>query len=353
MKKYQIFLLHFCYWLSYFLIGSLIIGIVFNMIYWNTDNMTTEKILEMKQIKTISKTSFFLPALLSYMLSYFVIFKRGIIKNWKVFIYILLSIFISILFNALCIYIFLQFSNPLVKPEGFRFIIELVLFLTSIIALLNSVMGLIIKGFVSWFQEVKEKEELNKKTHQMELALVKSQLDPHFLFNTLNNIDVLILKDAEKASLFLNKLSDIMRFMLFETKDEKIELAKEITYIEKYIELQKIRTSNPNYVTVSIDIEDDTVLISPMLFIPFIENAFKYAEPFKSENAIEIRIKATHNKLDFECDNKCSNHSNSISNNGLGNELIQKRLALLYPEQHHLEMAELNGVFKVKLSIDL
>ena len=232
-------------------------------------------------------------------------------------------------------------------------VIGMVLFVTSILSFLNLVMGLIIKGFVMWFKEAQEKEELNKKNHQMELALVKSQLDPHFLFNTLNNIDVLILKDAEKASLFLNKLSDIMRFMLFETKDDKIELAKEITYIEKYIELQKIRTSNPNYVTVSIDIEDDTVLISPMLFIPFIENAFKYAEPFKSENAIVISIKANRNKLDFECENKCSNHTKSISNNGLGNELIQKRLALLYPEQHHLEMVDLNGVFKVKLSIDL
>jgi two-component system LytT family sensor kinase len=141
--------------------------------------------------------------------------------------------------------------------------------------------------------------------------------------------------------------------MLFETKDEKIELAKEITYIEKFIELQKIRTSNPNYVSVSIDIEDDTVLISPMLFIPFIENAFKYAEPFKSENAIEIVLKASSNKLDFYCENKCSSSNSSISNNGLGNELIQKRLALLYPEQHHLEMCESNGVFKVKLSIDL
>lgn len=350
MKKYQIFLFHFCYWAFYFLIAAIVLSLM--MVLINFEDHPQKEIPLIKGFQIISKISFFIPALISYLVAYFFLFPRFIKKKWKLVLYSLITIVFSISLNALVIFLY-HFSNPIFKNQELKMVIGMVLFVTSILSFLNLVMGLIIKGFVMWFKEVQEKEELNKKTHQMELALVKSQLDPHFLFNTLNNIDVLILKDAEKASLFLNKLSDIMRFMLFETKDDKIELAKEITYIEKYIELQKIRTSNPNYVTVSIDIEDDTVLISPMLFIPFIENAFKYAEPFKSENAIVIRIKATQNKLDFECDNKCSSHSNSISNNGLGNELIQKRLALLYPEQHHLEMAELNGVFKVKLSIDL
>ena len=343
MKKYQIFLFHF-------LIAAIVLSLM--MVLINFEEHPPKEILEIKAIHTISKISFFIPALISYMVAYFYLFPRFINRKWQLVLYSLITIVFSIAVNTLVIYLF-HLSNPIFKTEELNNILVMVLFVTSILSFLNLVMGLIIKGFIMWFKEAREKEELHKKNHQMELALVKSQLDPHFLFNTLNNIDVLILKDAEKASLFLNKLSDIMRFMLFETKDEKIELAKEITYIEKYIELQKIRTSNPNYVTVLIEIEDDTVQISPMLFIPFIENAFKYAEPFKSENAIEIRINTTQNKLDFECDNKCSSQSHSISNNGLGNELIQKRLALLYPEQHHLEMAELNGVFKVKLSIDL
>lgn len=318
----------------------------------NMEDHPQKEIPLIKGIQIISKISFTIPALISYLVAYFFLFPRFINKKWKLVLFSLITIVFSISINALVIYL-INFSNSIFKTEELNIILIMVLFVTSILSLLNLVMGLIIKGFVLWFRETKEKEELNKKTHQMELALVKSQLDPHFLFNTLNNIDVLILKDAEKASLFLNKLSDIMRFMLFETKDEKIGLEKEITYIEKYIELQKIRTSNPNYLIISIDIQDDTILISPMLFIPFIENAFKYSEPFKSENAIKIVIKASSNKLDFYCENKCASSNSSISNNGLGNELIQKRLALLYPEQHHLEMTESNGVFKVKLSIDL
>ena len=344
MKKFLlVFALNFMYWSVYFLLIVMFILLVRDA----SDPKYMTELREKDLIRSVV-LMFFCPAVLSYMLNYFYIIRFLKSKKYLKFgLYFILSLLIISFLTAFIIY----YTSPFKRYYYFVDIFG-ILFLLAISTFHGS-MGLIIKGFVLWFEEMKLKKELQEKNHQMELALVKSQLDPHFLFNTLNNIDVLILKDAEKASLFLNKLSDIMRFMLFETKDEKIELAKEITYIEKYIELQKIRTSNPNYVTVSIDIEVDTVLISPMLFIPFIENAFKYAEPFKSENAIEIRIKATHNKLDFECDNKCSNHSNSISNNGLGNELIQKRLALLYPEHHHLEMTELNGVFKVKLSIDL
>ncbi len=122
----------------------------------------------------------------------------------------------------------------------------------------------------------------------MELALVKSQINPHFLFNTINNIDVLISKDAERASAYLNKLSDIMRFMLYETKPAKIPLPKELTYIEKFIELQKIRTTNEHYVNYSIKGDTANFMIPPMLLISFIENAFKYADNKKVENAINF-----------------------------------------------------------------
>ena len=84
------------------------------------------------------------------------------------------------------------------------------------------------KGFFTWFSDIKLKEDLAEKNHQMEMALVKAQLDPHFLFNTINNIDVLIQKDPDIASQYLNKLSEILRFMLFETKAPKISLNKEI-----------------------------------------------------------------------------------------------------------------------------
>jgi sensor histidine kinase YesM len=217
-------------------------------------------------------------------------------------------------------------------------------------AAINGVIGLVMKGFITWYEEIKLKEDLDHKNYEMELALVKSQISPHFLFNTINNIDVLIEKDAKKASVYLNKLSDIMRFMLYETKTEEIFLTEELTYIEKYIDLQKIRTSNPNYVHFQVYGDPEDVTIAPMLFIPFIENAFKYAENKKVENAIKIRVVIVKDRIGFDCENVFSDETEGRPEpGGLGNDLIRRRLMLLYPRTHSLEITNLNNVYKVTL----
>ncbi|HTF28415.1 MAG TPA: histidine kinase, partial [Flavitalea sp.] len=146
----------------------------------------------------------------------------------------------------------------------------------TIIGVISGVVALVIKGFVTWVTEIKLKKALQEKNHEMEMALIKSKLDPHLLFNTINNIDALIIKDAVEASNYLNKLSDIMRFMLYETMADKILLSQEIEYIEKYIALQKIRTANLNYVHFEVFGIIGNRFIAPMVFIPFIENAFKH-----------------------------------------------------------------------------
>jgi LytS/YehU family sensor histidine kinase len=208
------------------------------------------------------------------------------------------------------------------------------------------------QGFINWYKEVKLKEELVLKNHKMELALVKSQLDPHFLFNTINNIDVLILKNANDASEYLNKLSDIMRFMLFETKSETILLSKEIEYIKKYIELQKIRTNNSNYVLLEIEGDSQNRKISPMVFIPFIENAFKHTNNKKLENAITISIIIKNDSIQLICKNKYDpdlkiQHEKS----GLGDHLIRKRLQLIYQEKQTLAITNQDNLYSVHLTI--
>lgn len=221
-------------------------------------------------------------------------------------------------------------------------------------ALANGIIGLVMKGFITWYGDIKLKEELNKKNYETELALVKSQINPHFLFNTINNIDVLIEKDPTKASAYLNKLSDIMRFMLYETKTDRIPLAKELAYIDKYVELQKIRTSNSGYVNYQVEGDPGNLQIAPMLFIPFIENAFKHAEDKKIENAIRIRIKIKEEMITFECEN----HYTEIpavkpEQGGLGNELIRKRLRLLYPGKNTLDVSAKNNMYNVNLSLNV
>ena len=195
---------------------------------------------------------------------------------------------------------------------------------------------------------------MRQKNFETELALIKAQLNPHFLFNTINNIDVLIQKDAEKASLYLNKLSDMLRFLLYESKNEMIPLEKEIEYIEKYIELQRIRTSNSAFVKFTVEGDPNRRMIASMLFIPFIENAFKYAENKKADEAISIHLEITPGTFRFQCRNIVATNAQSApETGGLGNELIRKRLDLLYPGKHSLQAGKNGNAYLVNLEINI
>lgn len=344
MKKFfLVFTLNFIYWATYFVV-------IFVFLVLLKDASDPKYITEARERDLIRSVvlMFFWPAVLNYLINYIYVIRflkaKQFLKSGLIF---LLFLVIFSCFSSTLAY----YTSPFQNKFSFDFIGTTILL--SIIGLFHGVMGLIIKGFVLWFEEMKQKQVLQEQNHQMELALVKSQLDPHFLFNSINNIDVLIHKDADKASAFLNKLSDIMRFMLFETKNENIELSKELTYIEKYIELQRIRSSNGQYVQFSKQLDNEHQLIAPMLFIPFIENAFKYSETFKSEEAVIIQLELLNGKLKFICKNRYSvSSAKTIESNGLGNDLIQKRISLLYPD-HKLTISKDEIYFSVLLELDL
>ena len=145
-----------------------------------------------------------------------------------------------------------------------------------------------------------------------------------------------------------------MRFMLYETKTDEISLTKEIEYIKKYIELQKIRTANESYVNFEVTGDPKDKTIAPMVFIPFIENAFKHTNNKKVENAIDISIVIDNGTVELTCENKFIPNGSSKNNgsNGLGNDLIQKRLQLIYPDQHELNVSNQDNLYSVNLTID-
>lgn len=344
MKKSIIILLHVGYWVLYFILIMVILGTLYG---------SQPDVAEAKIENAFSIMFFFalVPSAITFYGFYFCVFSNYLQKR-KIGLAVLQGLIIAIC-SALIGYVFL--SNTVTDidctPDDEGTWLAMIAFM-SFVALISGVIALVMKGFIIWFIEIKLKEELQQKNHEMELNLVKSQLDPHFLFNTLNNIDVLILKDPEKASNYLNGLSDIMRFMLFETKADQITLAKEIEYIEKYIELQKIRTSNPNFVNFTTQGNISNQSIAPLLFIPFIENAFKHTNNKKLENAISIQIKVEDNTVSLLCTNKIDPKINAnAASNGLGNQLIEKRLNLLYPEKHELEIDSTNQTYSVHLTI--
>lgn len=340
MKKSTVVLLHTGYWIMYSVVISM-----FSLIHTHGAKID---VIHPVFIGAI------ISACLGFYIFYGVLFDRYFAKqkHSKLLIATLLTLLAISATTEILIYLIYSLT-PFQLYWGFDTIFKGV-FCISFLALINGVCGLGMKGFVTWYQEIKLKEELNKKNYEMEIALMKAQINPHFLFNTINNIDGLIKEDSDKASEYLNKLSDMMRFMLYETKTDKIYLSKELEYIEKYIELQKIRTTNINFVKYEVKGEPGDLQVESMLFIPFIENAFKHTEDKKVENAIRITFAIAKDKINFECVNKYSGNTQiKPEYGGLGNELIQKRLSLLYRDKHEYKVENKEGNYKVIVSVFL
>lgn len=348
MRKIVVISLHASYWLLYLLLMLLIL-----VCLYIGSNLKKEPFFSNFRFELFFLAFAVLPAVLGFYSFYTILFDRFLIRRKILLLFVFggLTALVSSLISALAISILHSFRiGPGVFNDGFSASIPIIIVI-AIIAMLNGAIGLIMKGFIRWYEELKLKEELTRKNFEMELALVKSQISPHFLFNTLNNIDVLITKNAEKASSYLNQLSDIMRFMLYETKTEKILLSKELAYVQKYIELQKIRTANPDFVCFSVEGETTYDYIAPMVLIPFVENAFKHAANVRNGNVIQIKVWVKKGAIGFECENKFQESIEKSEHGGLGNELIKKRLELLYADRHRLEIIKKDDIYKVKLLI--
>jgi len=352
MKKSIVVLLHIGFWVCYLLL----IGIMLAVFYRSSSHAMDLTARIENAFESLFLFAFF-PSLITFYGCYFLVFPKYL--QQKKFLLSIISGFLISIGASIIAYILMRYlieSGQLHDMDkgginGRSTAIRTVVVM-SFIASISGLISLVLKGFITWVDEIKLKEELKQKNHETEMALVKAQLDPHFLFNTLNNIDVLLLEDAVVASTYLNKLSDILRFMLYETKTETILLEKEIEYIEKYIELQKIRTSNPTYINFQVTGTPENRTIAPMVFIQFIENAFKHTTNKKIDHAINVEIFIEKKNIRFVCKNKFdSNRKLKQESSGIGNELIQRRLNLIYPEKHTLELSNHCNLYTVNLTI--
>lgn len=344
MKRSVIYLLHAGYWLLYtLLISTFLLLMSKGHMPWRIWSAT----LFLSPLALFC----FLPGILGFYSFYIILFDHFLNKKRHLAFALLAVVFAAASGVITAFLLGLPFSNWYRIAMG-KEIFLMTLFL-AILAGIHGIIALVLKGFISWYGDIKLKEELNKRNYETELALVKSQINPHFLFNTINNIDVLIEKDATKASLYLNKLSGIMRFMLYETKADRIPLQKELDYIEEYIALQRIRTANSHYVQYTIAGEPGNRTIAPMLLIAYIENAFKHAAPRREGHAVNISLSVDGEMITFGCENRYQRIAagNSV-HNGLGNDLLQRRLALLYPGKHTLDISDNEGTYKVHLTLN-
>ncbi|RZS93811.1 sensor histidine kinase [Aquimarina brevivitae] len=205
----------------------------------------------------------------------------------------------------------------------------------------------------------KEQQLLQEQKLQAELSLMRSQINPHFLFNVLNNLFASAHKFGDtKTANGISNLAEMMRYMLYDANEQTVPLEKEINYIEDFIELQKLRFSENDRIDItftnSID-NPEELKIAPMLFIPFVENAFKHGISLESPSEIKIMLSQDGHTLLFSCKNTITsnNHKSPDTNSGFGLKNIEQRLKLLYPGRYQLKINKESHSFVSTLRLDL
>lgn len=246
----------------------------------------------------------------------------------------------------------------LIRPRG-----EII----AITLLFHFPMQLFLSGPLAWFiykRRVANSAELTSLKTELgksdaNLSFLKSQINPHFLFNALNTLyGTALQENAERTGEGIQKLGDMMRFMLHENVQDKISLTRDVDYLENYISLQKLRTSRSANIVIETQIEEqlNNLQITPMLLIPFVENAFKHGISLQHPSHIKITLQTKENTLYFDVHNsihiKADNDPEKLKS-GIGLVNVKQRLALLYPKRHELIIRESAKEFFIHLTIQL
>ena len=213
--------------------------------------------------------------------------------------------------------------------------------------------------FASALKIARDSFTRRQQEKEAELKLLKAQLNPHFLFNTLNNLYGLSVVKSDKLPGLMLKLSDLLRYSLYETKEVLVPLEKEIAYLENYIALEKIRLEDTTSISLKKEGDFSSFDIAPMLLIVFVENAFKHLGSKQNEkNMVNISLETNGDVLSFECmnsiDSKVKIESNlETGKSGIGLENAKKRLQLIYPGQHELSTEKEEQSYQVTLKLML
>ena len=221
-----------------------------------------------------------------------------------------------------------------------------------IIALLVNLMAIGIALSIRYAMRQNEKKQ---KEVEAELAWLKNQINPHFLFNTLNNISSLTQIDADKAQDTVMQLSDLLRYAMYETNKPKVPLEGEVDFMRNYVELMKLRCNEMTEVSETMQVEDKKAEVAPLLFISLIENAFKHGANSNAPAAIDISLTQKDGMLVFVCDNTNNpKPSRDRSGSGIGLENTRRRLDLLYQGRYHWEQTVTpENIYHVRITLQL
>jgi len=214
--------------------------------------------------------------------------------------------------------------------------------------------GAAIKLMFDYSRLQQRMSETAKEKAEAELNFLKSQINPHFLFNSLNSVYFLIDKNNAEARESLHKFSDMLRYQLYEANGAKIPVEKEINYLEDYVDLQKLRKDEHYSVSFNYSPQVKNFSIEPLLLIPFVENAFKHVSSHSNkENFVKLELARNNSQFIFTAENSKDKTKTSDPYSGIGLNNVKRRLELLYPGKHELIIKDENDIYKVDLRLKI
>jgi sensor histidine kinase YesM len=287
--------------------------------------------------------------LIFYAISFYlipeVLRKRGLV----VFIIQLLIFFSLLTFLEVVIDLYF-YRGKVVSSE----VLYEIVVIAAVFNMLFAVVAFAYRFSKDWFVHEKQRSTIREWQARTELETLKNQINPHFLFNALNSLFSLSLKSGDdKTAEGISKLSEMMRYVFDKSKLEKVALHEEIQYIEDYIYLQKLRFEDTVKVDVRFSNSCRNKYIAPMILIPFVENAFKHGVSSSEMSTIRCGLTCQEDGLDVIISNRILPNAETMPSTGVGLANVRKRLELIYPERHRLEIDRADDLFTVKLNIEL
>lgn len=286
-------------------------------------------------------------------LNIYVLVPQLLVKNrWGIYFCSLLGIALPIIAIIIVIQtVFIEREDNTV--EALNYLIVIVSFISSTLSV-----SLLFAGtttlvlFKYWIQDKQQSEELESATLQLELKLLENQINPHFLFNMLNNANIMIKKDPDVALHIIGKLEEMLRYQLDGSTQEKVYLTDDIAFLNDLLEMEKTRRDYFDY-TIAKEGEVDNVQIPPLLFISFVENAVKHNQDSHTKSYVDISFKIEKHKLIFVCKNSIPQRASNKEVGGIGLANIERRLNLLFNDNYTLEQTKTDTSYTVKLELKL
>ena len=284
------------------------------------------------------------------------------LKKNRVVFFILSSIFVIPLWSLVSISIDACLLHFIVG-EPFADIFEISRFVLSYLVRLVWFIAIYALALIFYYQRKEDEEKvisdkLKSEKLDMELRYLKSQINPHFLFNALNNIYSMVYTRDENAADGVLKLSEMLRYVLVDCQAETIPLSKEIKYVENFINFQMMRMAGPRDVVLEQEVEKEDFMIAPMLLQPIIENCFKYSRlETHPDGYVHVRVQQKGNKFRFEAENTVAENAKPLvsvtepKKSGIGQVNVQQRLMLHYGEDYVFDIEQDKGIYKVKIEL--